>query len=113
MLSPFERAFVAHLVGDFLLQNDWMARHKTKLHHPAAWIHAGIHALLLAWALGWMGGVVLGIVHLLVDTGRPLDWWIRVFKKCEGSPQLPLIRLWTDQAIHIATIAAWLAWISH
>jgi hypothetical protein len=56
---------------------------------------------------------VLGILHLLLDTGRPLNWWIRVFKKCDNSPQAALIRLWTDQVIHIAAIAAWVAFAPH
>ena len=81
MLTPFERGLVAHLVADWLLQNDWMALNKMNLRHPAGWVHAAIHGLLLGLALGWAGGVALGILHLLLDTGRPLNWWIRVFKK--------------------------------
>lgn len=110
MLTPFERGLVAHLVADWLLQNDWMAVNKLSLRHPAAWVHAAIHAVLLGWALGWVGGLVLGGAHLLVDTGRPLDWWVRAFKKCEGAPQVAMIRLWTDQVIHVAAIAVWVAW---
>jgi len=109
VLSPFERGLVAHLVADWLLQNDWMALNKTNLRHPAGWVHASIHGLLLGWALGWAGGAVLGILHLVLDTGRPLNWWIRVFKKCDTAPQAALIRLWTDQVMHIAAIAAWVA----
>ena len=52
---------------------------------------------------------MLGLLHLLIDTGRPLNWWIGVFKKCGDAPQAALIRLWTDQTIHIATIAGWVA----
>jgi len=108
MFTPFERGLIAHLVADWLLQNEWMAVHKAKLLHPAAWIHSAIHGLLLGLALGWKGGVVLGIVHLLIDTSRPVNWWLRWFKKCERSPQLPLIRIWTDQVFHISVIAGWI-----
>jgi len=110
-MTLFERALVAHLVADWLLQNDWMASHKANLRHPAGWVHASIHGLLLGVAVGWAGGIVLGLVHLVLDTGRPLNWWIRVFKKCDGAPQAALIRLWTDQAMHIAAIAAWVAFV--
>ena len=112
-LSLFERGLVAHLVADWLLQNDWMALNKLNLRHPAGWVHASIHGLLLGLALGWAGGVVLGILHLLLDTGRPLNWWIRVFKKCDSAPQAALIRIWTDQVMHIAAIAAWVAFAQH
>src|SRR3954468_8464160 len=101
-LTLFEPGLVAHLVADWLLQNDWMALHKTNLRHPAGWVHASIHVVLLGLALGWRGGLVLGILHLLIDTGRPVNWWVRVFKKCDGAPQAGLIRIWTDQVLHIA-----------
>lgn len=110
LLTLFERALVAHLVADWLLQNNWMALHKTDLRHPAGWVHASIHAVLLGLALGWTGGLVLGTLHLLIDTGRPLSWWIRIFKKCDDAPMAGVIRLWTDQVLHIALIAAWIAW---
>ena len=98
---------MAHLVADWLLQNDWMAMHKMNLLHPAGWVHASVHALLLGLALGWAGGAVLGALHLLIDTGYPMNWWIKVFKKCDAAPHATLIRIWTDQALHVATIAAW------
>lgn len=110
MLTPFERGLVAHLVADWLLQNDWMALHKRNLRHPAGWVHAAIHGVLLGWALGWRGGLVLGVLHLLIDTGRPVDWWMRVFKKCQQAPLAAVIALCTDQVLHVAAIAAWVAW---
>ena len=108
-MTLFEKALVAHLTADWLLQNDWMAVHKTNLRHPAGWVHALIHGVLLGLALGWPGGVVLGILHLLIDTGRPINWWIKVFKKCDAAPHAILIRIGTDQALHIALIACWVA----
>ena len=111
-MTPFEKGLVAHLVADWLLQNDWMAVNKTNLRHPAGWVHAMIHALLLGLALGWIGGAVLGALHLLIDTGKPLNWWVGVFKKCDAAPHALLIRIWTDQVLHIALIAAWVAFVS-
>jgi hypothetical protein len=107
-MMPFEKGLVAHLVADWLLQNDWMALNKTNLRHPAGWVHALIHAVLLGLALGWLGGAVLGVLHLLIDTGKPINWWVKNFKKSDGAPHALLIRIWTDQALHIALIAAWL-----
>ncbi len=109
MLTLFERGLIAHLVADWLLQNNWMALNKTNLRHPAGWVHAGIHAVLLGLALGWIGGLVLGALHLVLDTRRPLNWWVNVFKKCDDAPQAALIRIMTDQVIHIVAIAAWIA----
>lgn len=109
-LTPFERALLAHFIADWLLQNDWMALNKANLRHPAGWVHAALHGLALGLALDWKGGLVLGAVHLLIDTGQPLHWWVRHFKKSDGSPHAFLIRIWTDQVMHLATIGAWVAW---
>lgn len=111
MLTPFEKGLIAHLVADWILQNDWMALNKTNLRHPAGWVHAGIHGVCLGLALGWLGGLVLGFVHLLIDTRVPVDWWIRVFKNCGKAPEATSIAIWLDQTLHIACIAAWVAFV--
>lgn len=107
-LTPFERALVAHLVADWLFQNDWMAHHKASLSHPAAWAHGAIQALALTWALGWQAGLALGLVHMLIDTRVPLRWWTAAFKKSGAAPDASSIAMWTDQALHVATIALWI-----
>jgi hypothetical protein len=109
VLTPFERGLVAHLVADWVLQNDWMACNKQSLVHPAAWTHAGIQGLCLGLALGWQAGLVLGFVHLLIDTRRPLGWWMRHFKKCSGAPDVGTIAIWLDQTAHIVCVALWVA----
>ena len=108
MLTLFERALVAHLVADWLLQNDWMAHHKARLSHPAAWVHGLVHALALTWALNWRAGLVLGLLHVLIDTRVPLAWWIRSFKHSEAAPDAASIAMWTDQSVHLTLIAVWL-----
>jgi len=109
MLTPFERGFVAHLVADWLLQNDWMARNKTSLQHPTAWVHAAIHALALGLALGWQAGLVLGLVHILIDPRQPLAWWRRVYHQTGDGPYATHVAIWADQVLHIVSIAAWVA----
>jgi hypothetical protein len=107
-LTPFERALVAHWVADWLLQNDWMAHHKGTLSHPGAWVHGAIQGLGLWWALDWRAGLVLGLVHTLIDTRIPLGWWIRSFKHSEQAPDASSIAIWADQALHVGVIALWI-----
>jgi hypothetical protein len=107
-MTLFEKALVAHLIADWVLQNDWMARNKINLRHPAAWTHSGIQGLCLGIALGWQGGVFLGILHLFIDTRVPLRWWIRAFKKSDESADSKIIEMGLDQVIHITCIALWL-----
>src|SRR5688572_31121295 len=86
-LTPFETAFMLHLIADWLLQNEWMAVNKVRLSHPAAWVHGAIHAVLLGLVVGWAGGIILGLLHILVDTRVPIRYLIKHFKKCEKSPE--------------------------
>ena len=100
---------MAHLVADWILQNDWMARNKMSLRHPAAWTHSAIQGVCLGLALGWVAGLVLGFVHLLIDTRVPVMWWTRHFKKCAQAPEALSIAIWLDQTLHIVCIAVWVA----
>jgi hypothetical protein len=113
LLTPFEKGLIAHLVADWILQNDWMARNKASLRHPAAWVHAGIHAACLTLALGWQAGLILGFIHLLIDTRVPVVWWIKVFKKCAQAPEASTIAIWLDQTLHIVCIAVWILVAGH
>ena len=106
-MTPFEKALVAHLVADWLLQNDWMARNKSNLAHPAAWVHSGIHGVLLGVILGWLGGLTLGVLHMLVDTRFPQRWWGRLYRQTAEGPLHDHVMIWGDQVIHIALIALW------
>jgi hypothetical protein len=112
-MTVFEKAVVLHFVADWLLQNDWMASHKATLRHPAAWVHASIHGVLLGLVLGWLGGLVLGLVHIVVDTRGPQNWWSRVFRQTAAGEMKPHVMIWGDQVIHIGTIALWLTVAPH
>lgn len=107
-LTPFEAALMLHLIGDWLLQNEWMSVNKVRLSHPAAWVHSGIHGVLLGLVFGWAGGITLGLLHLVIDSRIPVRWWFKLFKKCEKSPDLPILLIGCDQAMHLICIAGWI-----
>lgn len=105
---------VAHLVGDWVLQNDWMARNKARraerrpypsyqqnprpgapvrrpperwwLRHPAAYVHAGIHGALLALVFGWPAAI-LALAHLVIDCRWPVVKWSELVRQTQpGEP---------------------------
>ncbi len=112
---------VAHLIADWPLQNDWMAKNKASLRHPAGYVHAGIHGALLALVFGWVAAP-LAVAHLLIDTRKPVVWLSQLVRQTQPGPVAfvrdangadgPLlvdvglmVRFWTDQVWHIACIA--------
>lgn len=99
---------VAHLIADWPLQNDWMASNKAYLDHPAGYVHAGIHAVLLALVFGWVAAP-LAVTHFVIDTRVPVAWWSKLVRQTQPSGNgydVGLeVRFWTDQVFHIACIA--------
>ena len=116
---------VLHLIADWPLQNDWMANNKMYLRTSyAGYVHASIHGLLLAIIFGW-AAIFLAVVHLLIDTRRPVIWWSKLVKQTppqgtlletenlEGEDNRLVflydmgleVRIWTDQVFHIFTLA--------
>lgn len=103
---------VAHLIADWPLQNDWMAKHKASLRHPAGYVHASVHGVVLALVFGWLAAP-LAVAHLLIDTRVPVVWWSQLVRQTQpDSTRFPLVdvglevRFWTDQVFHVACVAA-------
>lgn len=145
---------VLHLIADWPLQNDWIANNKALRRmkrrkrlvnhlamdadayqkvpvtswwdrHPAAYVHAGIHGILLALIFGWVA-LPLAVVHLLIDTRTPVMWWSRLVRQTQPQGNVvetgfderrgkmgyatlydigTEVRFWVDQVFHIACIA--------
>lgn len=108
MLTLFEQALVMHIIGDWILQNDWMAANKPNLRHPAAWIHGAVHGGLLSLVFGLTGGIIVGLLHILIDTRIPFRWWQKTFRMTSEGPAALHVQIWTDQVLHILCIAIWI-----
>ena len=53
--------------------------------------------------------LTLGVLHMLVDTRVPIQWWVKLFKKCDNSPDLPILLIGCDQVLHLTCLAGWMA----
>lgn len=72
----FANLFLAHLVGDFLLQSNALCESKERKHHKSAfmYMHALIIALLSWVAIGnyhlWGYAIIIGVTHLMIDIAK-------------------------------------------
>jgi len=98
----FYRLILAHLVGDFVLQNGWLVRRKRT---PAGLaLHVGLVGLAMlpvVWGqieTWWPGMLLILAVHAAADWSK-----IRMEPRLSLPPILPFL---IDQAVHGLTIAA-------
>jgi Protein of unknown function (DUF3307) len=111
---------ISHLVGDFLLQTNWQATHKTGglshdpesrralISHTVTYTLAFVPALIwlatdigVGWAIGV--GALVAIPHMLQDDGRALGGYMREVKGV-GDDAPAGLRLAVDQTGHFITL---------
>lgn len=106
-------AIIGHLVGDYLLQPDWMALNKKKRTLPCA-IHCTVWTLAVcAFAGWWSPGVVawLWATHFVQDRTNIIMWWMTKVARQERfatGPCAPWSIIVVDNVWHI--LAIWVAW---
>lgn len=121
---------LAHFIGDYVLQSDWMAVNKTSRWWPAI-AHAGTYGLpfLLLTQDPWALAIIIG-THLIIDRYRLARHviWLRNFagphgsnppwKSCTATGSAPERPQWltvwlmiiTDNTIHITINSLTLTW---
>lgn len=75
---------ILHLIGDYILQSEWMAQNKTKSTW-AALIHATIYALPFALIASPAAWIVIWGTHLVIDRFR-LARYVIFVKNFLGAP---------------------------
>lgn len=110
-------AIIGHMVGDYLLQNDWIAANKTKDSLVCA-----LHAMLWTAAVGCFARVSvvsdlvgLGCFAWLFGTHFVIDRWRLAARNMEYTGQrdfkqnmAPWSMIVVDNTWHLVTI--WVAW---
>ena len=113
-MDLFSWLIVGHLVGDWLLQNDWITDNKHRgLTHPTLLVHCLIYTLVLlvAIALGARGAqptpveyvaiaVLLYVTHWLIDGFQLSALWGRIV----GQSDKLFVRIMADQTMHVLVI---------
>jgi hypothetical protein len=98
-----------HLVGDYVLQNDWMAANKTSRSWPCA-VHCAMYSLAVFLCAGflvsWHVPILAGVIHFPVDRWR----LARKFMTFNGQEAFAtgLLAPWSvvvvDNTIHLVTL---------
>jgi hypothetical protein len=113
-LSLFDWLLVGHLIGDFLIQTDGMARNKGQS-WPWMLRHVGLYmvvitAVLIAYALIrplplWLIIIALlfiCVTHVILDRRGFTAWWMR---RVGVTPDHPWLSIIVDQVFHLLTLA--------
>ena len=114
-MTALTAAIVGHLVGDYLLQTDWMALNKKKDAWPCA-VHCMLWTLSVGLFSGWIfSGVLwvmpfLFITHYLQDRTNIVIWWMLLPWKDQSAfatgPCSPWSIIVVDNVWHIVTLYA-------
>ena len=100
---PDMNPFIAHLIGDFILQNEWMVENK-KTRSTVCLVHVLVYLIpFLLAGLQWWQILLIGVQHFAQDRSQFVFWWMRVWKRVDPEKwdQLPL---YVDQAFHLMWI---------
>ena len=114
-MTLFEKGLLAHLIADWILQNDWMAREKG--HHPtgpACLLHCTIYTATVSlvylaaatppalpcWRLV-LFALIIFTSHWLIDGLRLAERWGALLAQSPGPP----VRTVVDQTMHLIVLA--------
>lgn len=113
---------VCHLVGDYLFQTDWQARHKhgglgrdpvarrALLAHVATYTLAFVPALIwiattadagAGWTLAF--AALVFVPHFVQDDGRVVRWWMTDVKRTDWKA-VPGVTVMVDQTLHLVAL---------
>ena len=112
-MDIFNWLFVGHLLGDWVLQNHWMAVGKKKgLFTLAGTTHFGIYTLTVilfmqlsgyaphSWLKYFGLATLIFVSHWLIDATSLVESWMRVYRQSD----LTMMRVAVDQTFHLLVL---------
>lgn len=116
---------VGHAIGDFIFQNDWMAKNKTNpwvsswrqekwlLGHITCTVHCLCYTLAVwacsYWWMPWWGLLACFVIHWPIDRFRLAAWWMnhvsgQKFFASKEHPMFPWSIVVVDNTFHLLTL---------
>lgn len=108
-MSQFDYLLIAHLIGDFLLQTGWMAKHKASKWLPLL-THVSIYTAVIALFGHFSGGLsfaavaIVFIGHIILDRKTFVLFWVERVQTAKG-PEKVWLSIVADQIFHIILLA--------
>jgi hypothetical protein len=112
-MNVFSWLLLGHLLGDWLLQNDWMARGKRRglftwpgMTHFATYTATVLTTLHLfcgrdaELSVSLTAGALVFVSHWLIDATNLVQFWMRFY----GQSDREVVRVMVDQTLHILTL---------
>lgn len=118
-MNLFTWLLLGHLIGDWMFQNDWMARGKQRrLFTKEILVHCLVYTAVLGFTL-WLATradtnqppylTMLAIIffsHWLIDANNLAGYWVRWWRQS----RLLFVRIMVDQTMHLIVLAAVVEW---
>ena len=101
----------AHLIGDYIIQNDWMSLHKKHSSFRCA-VHVATYMMPFLWCgMAWWQLALIAVQHYALDRTHFVEWFVRVKGSSGFSTGVcyPWSQIVVDNTLHIL----WMAWVSH
>ena len=102
----------SHLMGDYLLQNDWQAMGK-KTSSLICAVHVGLYltgfyVLAAMGILYWWQVAAIGVQHFIQDRTAIVAWYMRTAGQVKFAqpPMSPWSMIAVDNAMHLVFVAA-------
>lgn len=108
-MSQFDYLIIGHLIGDFLLQNSWMAQYKSTKWIPL-FSHVSVYTIVVALfgflsgGLSLVGIAIIFIGHIILDRKTFVSFWVNKIQMAKG-PNHNWLSIVTDQIFHIIILA--------
>ena len=107
-------AIIGHLVGDYLLQTDWMAKNKKQKILPCL-VHCLVWTTSVCLFSGWSNPISILFIfecHFIQDHTQIVSWWMQLKWKSQVGFMQPPLSPWSlivvDNVWHIVQL--FIAW---
>lgn len=100
---------IAHLIGDYLIQNDWMAQNKKERTLPCL-VHVSLYTTavfaLTLWP--WWAMAIVFVTHFIQDRTKIITWWMaKIGQRGFANPPLgPWSIIVVDNVWHLVVLFA-------